>query len=188
MADIVWNYFVELRKELLEAQRIRAQVIGFKFAFITTSMSLMVANVDKLNNVIFVLPAFAAIFFDFIIYSYSFSIKRIGCYVRDHIEPVLVQSDDLPSDFVMWQKFLTQPKTRQNLAHYGNIGVTMLAAAIGVIGLILSFDPIPSSCLLLALSAFIVMDLLAFREPQKLGKLWVDNDFIPARSPDLTNG
>lgn len=102
MAEIVWQLFVELRKELLEAQKIRAQVLGFKFTFITAAMGLMLANIEKIEKEILVLPAFAAIFFDFIVNSYSFSIKRIGCYVRDHIEPVLAKNKDVPEGFVMW--------------------------------------------------------------------------------------
>lgn len=89
MSQTIWNLFVELRKELLEAQKIRAQVLGFKFTFVTASLSLLAANIEKIDKALFVMPAFSAIFFDFIIYSYSFSIKRIGCYTRDYIEPAL---------------------------------------------------------------------------------------------------
>jgi len=178
MSKIIWELFVELRKELLEAQKIRAQILGFKFTFITAGIGLMGANFDKLDKNMLVLPAFAAIFFDFIIYSYSFSIKRIGCYVRDHIEPVLEKDKDVPPDFVMWQKFLTQPKTRQKLSMYGNIGVTFLSVIVGVIGLLVDFKPVASPFLIAALFLFIIMDILAYREPMKLGKLWSDEDFI----------
>lgn len=179
MPQLIWNLFVELRKELLEAQKIRAQVLGFKFTFITGTMALMAANLEKLDKTILVLPAFAAIFFDFIINSYSFSIKRIGCYVRDHIEPVLAQNTEVPPDFVMWQKFLTQPKTRQNQALYGNMGVTLLSAAVGIIGLLVDFKPIATPALIIALLVFVIMDVRAYREPKKLGKMWAEENFIP---------
>lgn len=41
----------------------RAQVLGFKFIFITGTMALMAANLEKLDKAILVLPAFAAVFF-----------------------------------------------------------------------------------------------------------------------------
>jgi len=184
MSHLVWELFVELRKELLEAQKIRAQVLGFKFAFITAAMGFIVAKMETIDKSILVLPAFAAIFFDFIVCSYSFSIKRIGFYVREYIEPVLTRELDVPKNFVMWQKFLTQPKTRQNLAFCGNIGVTLLSVVVGMIGLLIDFRLITSSALLAALIIFMIIDVLAYREPKKLGKMWVDKDFEGVKGKD----
>jgi hypothetical protein len=187
MSHLVWELFVELRKEILEAQKIRAQVLGFKFTFITGAMGLIVAKLDTIDKSILVLPAFAAIFFDFIVCSISFSIKRIGCYVRDYIEPVLVKEQDIPKDFVMWQKFLTQPKTRQNLALYGNIGVTLLSVVIGIIGLLMDFRPVISLALMAALIIFMIVDVSAYFEPRKLGKMWADKDFEVVKARDLSD-
>ena len=177
MSTTVWNLFVELRKELLEAQKIRSQILGFKFTFIPTAIGLLAINLKEIDKALFILPAFAAIFFDFIIYSYSFSIKRIGCYTRDHIEPVLKLQKDVPEDFVMWQQFLTQPKTKQSLALYGNFGVTLITVIIGLIALFFPFRIFVSLGLIVALSIFLVFDILAYGAPKKLGKLWVDKDF-----------
>ena len=177
MSTTVWNLFVELRKELLEAQKIRSQVLGFKFTFIPAAMGLLAVNLKEIDKALFILPAFTAIFFDFIIYSYSFSIKRIGCYTRDYIEPVLRSQKDVPEDFVMWQQFLTQPKTKQSLALYGNFGVTLLTVIIGLIALFFPFRILVSLGLIMALAIFVVLDFLAYRAPKKLGKLWVDKAF-----------
>lgn len=175
MSQTIWQYFLELRKELLEAQKIRAQIIGFKVTFVSAAIGLIVANLDKgIDQSVFVMPAFAAICFDFLISSYSFSIKRIGSYVRDHVEPALRRSGDLPEDFVAWQEFLTDPKTRQNLAGYGNMGLTILAVCVAVWALIFPFRPVASSILLVALIVFSIVDVLAYLEPRKLGKLWSD--------------
>lgn len=179
MPETIWNLFVELRKELLEAQKIRSQVLGFKFTFISVAVGLLVANIEDIDNALFVLPAFAAIFFDFIIYSYSFSIKRIGCYTRDYIEPALISQGVVPNDFVMWQKFLTQPKTKQNLAMFGNMGVTFLAVLIGVVALFNPFNQFLSPALIVALLLFVVLDYMAYRLPKRLGKFWVDKNFSP---------
>ena len=136
MPDQIWNLFVELRKELLGSQKIRSQIIGFKITFVTTAIGLMITHITSLDKVLFVMPAFAAICFDFIIYSYSFSIKRIGCYTREYIEPVLKSQGAVPCDFMLWQEFLTDPKTRQHLAIYGNAGLTFLTIVIGTISLL----------------------------------------------------
>jgi hypothetical protein len=177
MPDIIWNLFIELRKELLAAQKIRAQVMGFKITFVSTAIGLLVANLKTLDSALLVLPVFASVFFDLIIYSYSFSIKRIGSYTRKHIEPFLKRRGRVPKKFVMWQKFLTQPKTRQNLSLYGNLGLTILAAAVGIIALFCPFRPWLSSSLIIALTIFIIMDVMAYLSPKKLGKLWAEKDF-----------
>ena len=182
MSTTVWNLFVELRKELLEAQKLRSQLLGFKFTFVTAAMGLLAVNLKEIDKALFILPAFAAIFFDFIIYSYSFSIKRIGCYTRDYIEPALTFQKDVPKDFVMWQQFLAQPKTKQNLALYGNFGVTLLTVIIGLIALFFPFRIFVSLGLIIALAIFVVLDLLAYLSPNKLGKLWVEQDFKPKQS------
>lgn len=168
MPDLAWNLFVELRKEVLEAQKIRAQILGFKFTFITASMGIIGANLKGagLDSIILVIPALAAIFFDFIICSYSFSIKRIGCYVREIIEPELKKK--ISNDFTMWQEYLTQPKTRQYLSAYGNIGVTILSVVIGIIGIFADYKPLLSPLLFCVLIVFIIMDVIAYREPLKL--------------------
>ena len=174
MPNQIWNLFVELRKELLESQKIRSQIIGFKITFITATIGLMATHIMSLDKVLFIIPAFAAICFDFIICSYSFSIKRIGCYTRDHIEPALKAQGDIPHDFIPWQEFLTDSKTRQELAFYGNIGLTLLTVVIGTISLFFPFRLFISSSLLFALLVFVVMDILAHLSLRKLGKFWKD--------------
>ncbi len=172
MPDRIWDLFVELRKELMETQRIRAQVIGFKVAFVTTAVGVIATKIHNLDAILFVLPAFAAMLFDLLIYSYSFSIKRIGLYVRDHVEPALARHGHMPADFVQWQDYLTQPKTRQELAHYGNFGLTVLVVLIGGVALFFPFRPWVSLPLLTALIVLAAFDLAAYRSPRRLGKLW----------------
>jgi hypothetical protein len=172
--DLVWNLFVELRKEILESQKIRSQVMGFKIAFVSAAIGLMAKSIVSLDKALFVIPAFAAICLDFIIYSYSFSIKRIGSYTRDYIEPALKKNGSVPEDFRLWQDYLTEPKTRQNLGLYGNFGFTILTVAVGVISLFFPFRPSLSITLLIILLIFLIMDYLAYCSPKKLGKIWKD--------------
>jgi hypothetical protein len=168
MQGIIWNLFIELRKELLESQKIRAQVLGFKFTFITAALGLICANIEKYDNNILAIPALAAILFDLIIYSYSFSVKRIGSYIKDYIEPVLKCDKDVPTGFVMWQEYLTQRKTVQSLAVSGNIGVTLLCIIVAILGISVDYKPIVSPFIVLILFVFLIIDILAYNKPKKL--------------------
>lgn len=62
--NFAWELLVELRKEILETQKIRAQVIGFKITFISTVIGLILASKTLIQ--LLVIPAFFAIFFDLI--------------------------------------------------------------------------------------------------------------------------
>jgi hypothetical protein len=155
-ADQLWNLFVELRKELVESQKIRSQIIGFKITFLTSlivAMSAIYASkglgqttdeqllfLRVFFGVLFVVPAFSAIFFDLIIYSYSFSVKRIGYYIREYIEPAMKSRKVVPDDFVLWEKYLEQPMTKQRYAKYGNIGLTAMTIIIAAIPFYLSLS------------------------------------------------
>ena len=181
--DIIMDYFVQLRKELLEAQKIRAQVIGFKITLVSGAFGLVFANADKVDATMFVLPALSAICFDFLINSYSFSVKRIGTYIREYIEPALAKHRGMPKDFIFWQVFLTQPKTKQNLAHYGNLGLTILSALIAINAIFTPYRKVVSSVLLVIILVSLIFDVLSFLEPAKLGKQWGEKDFDkPARN------
>lgn len=168
--DIIRDYFVELRKELLEAQKIRAQVIGFKITLVSAAFGFLLANANKLDAAMFVLPAVSAVFFDFLINSYTFSIKRIGTYIREQVERAFAESRGIPKDFIWWQDYLTQPRTKQNLAHYGNLGLTVLSAIIAVIALFFPFRMGISQTMIAIILISLVFDVLSFLEPGKLGK------------------
>jgi hypothetical protein len=168
----VWDLFIELRRELVESQKIRAQITGFKISFVSATMGLMAADMENLDKALFVIPAFASICFDYIIYSYSFAIKRIGFYCRKHVEPALKAAGEIPTDFKLWQEYLADPRTRQRLSFVGNFGFTVLNAIIGLVALFFPFRPLLSSLLGLALIAFLCMDIVAFRSPEKIGHIW----------------
>ena len=93
MADggsVAWDLFVELRKELVALQGIRARVIGFKITLVSAGVGIIVANLKGgVPPALLVVPAFAAMFFDLLMHSYSFSIKRTGYYCRKHLEPLI---------------------------------------------------------------------------------------------------
>ena len=94
--DFAWQLAVELRKEIVESQRIRAQVIGFKITFVSAGIGLVAAYMDKLPAQLLLIPAFAAVFFDLLVNGYNISIARIGVYTRKHIEPILREGANWP--------------------------------------------------------------------------------------------
>jgi hypothetical protein len=181
---IAWDLFAELRKETLESQKIRAQVIGFKITFVSAAVGLIASNPDKIPSALLVIPAFAAMFFDLLITSYSFSIKRIGHYCRTQIEPRLRSTTGLPRDFLLWHEFLRQPAARQNLAHFGNLGITLLAAILAVAALCNPYRPVLSSFLLPALLAGFAYDIKAHLLPWR----FKEDDFKRIAGDDTSDG
>ena len=165
----VWNLFVELRKETIESQKIRAQIIGFKITFISTAIGLILAKGNRGFPMTLIVPAFAAIFFDFLIQSYSFSIKRIGRYCRDNLEPIIFPKNAGVS-FLSWEQFLRSPENRQNYSTIGNLGITVLAAIPAIAVLFSPFRLAVSLPILLALIGFLVMDGVCFVTTERYGR------------------
>ncbi|MBW8877156.1 MAG: hypothetical protein JF614_19500 [Acidobacteria bacterium] len=161
-ATLAWNLFTELRKELLESQKLRAQIIGIKVTFVSTAFAVIAANLDKVYNSLLVIPAFAAISFDFLINSYSFSIRRIGWYCEHYLEPILRAGHDIPDGTLLWEEFLSQPKTKQFLAMVGNLGITILAFTAGAFAVVRPFRPGLSVTLLLTLVSLLVLDAWSY--------------------------
>jgi accessory gene regulator protein AgrB len=166
-AQLAWDLFTELRKELVESQKLRSQIIGFKITFVSTGIGVIATNLQTLSADLLVIPAFAAIFFDLLIVSYSFSIKRIGFFCRYHLEPVLRAGYHFPPDTPLWQEFMQTRRASQGFSISGNIGITVLAVVTGVIGLFVPFQPFVSTLLMLALIALVGLDIWAFLTPRR---------------------
>ena len=136
-----WDLFTELRKELVELQKIRAQILGFKYTLIGAGIAVIAGYLAKEahpGDVAFLLlfvPALAAPFFDVLIHSYSLSIKRTGYYCRAYLEPLLRAGNGLPSapGFLMWEEFMSESSGREprmrTLILVGTLGTTLLMAA-----------------------------------------------------------
>ncbi len=147
--QLAWNLFVELRKEIVESQRVRAQIVGVKITFLGASVGLIVANLAKNGLYLLVVPAFAAIFFDFLLINYSASIKRIGRYTLLYVEPQLRSDWGWPAHYPLWEGYMAMPGTRGPAAVIGNIGLTGLVLLPSV-GLILGPYSFPYSPLVAA--------------------------------------
>src|SRR5689334_12345444 len=126
--ELAWNLLTELRKETLESQRMRTQVIGFKITFVSAAVGFTYANRDKIPpesfDILLMIPAFAAIFFDLLIISYSISIRRIGLYCKTHLEEQLKDEAQMHKGFCFWESFFESKQMRPSLAIFANLGIT----------------------------------------------------------------
>ncbi|MFZ0770843.1 MAG: hypothetical protein WAN08_05430, partial [Candidatus Sulfotelmatobacter sp.] len=128
------------------------------------AIGLILAKLDKSQSTLLVIPAFAAIFFDLLIQSYSFSIKRIGLYCRRYIEPLIVKRLTLPEGFLTWEQFMRAPCNRQRLAMVGNLGITILSFVPAVLVLLESAMRIRNSLLLAGLALLLGCDIYVYRD------------------------
>jgi hypothetical protein len=165
---IIWALFCELRKEVLESQKTRAQVIGFKITLLGTSIGVIVAALESVPMQLLMIPAFAAVFFDLLINSYSVGIKRIGAYVGDVLEPKLKEASNWPADLPMWEQYMSLRSNKQNYSLVGNLGITLLAAVPAIIALFKPFKLGVSVPLLVAYLPLLAYDCQAFLRPRKL--------------------
>lgn len=160
--------YSELRKEILEAQKIRTQLIGFKITFVSVGSGLIVANLQSVPLEILVVPALAAVFFDLLINGYSFSIKRIGVYSRCYLEPILEEGVGWPKSIPLWEGFVIQLK--QRLSTIGNLGITILSVMIATFGLIGTLPSIGSVSLLVIMALLTSYDVITFYKTPRIEK------------------
>lgn len=166
--EVAWRLLMELRKEILETQKIRAQVIGFKITFVSTGVGLILANQATVPPELLVIPAFAAIFFDFLLNSYAVSIKRIGYYSRTVLEPKIRASSAWPQTEPLWEEFMSRPTSKQHLSFIGNFGITALTVIPALIALSRSGSRSVSVILGLTLIALLAYDYSTFRKPRRI--------------------
>lgn len=159
---LAWHTIVELRGELKEAQKLRAQLIGIKIAFVTAALGFVVGGSDGPQYDLIIVPAVASIFFDFLIVSYGVSIKRIGFYCRTYLEPKLRAATSWPADEPLWEEAMALGEMRQHFASSGNIGLTVLVVAPALFRLFEGgpFSPSWNYGLGVALTALFILDVL----------------------------
>jgi ADP-ribose pyrophosphatase YjhB (NUDIX family) len=173
--ELAWTKITELRKELVEHQKIRTQIIGFKITLISALVAFVSANFGKLPPLVFVVPGFAAIFFDLIVHSYSFSIKRTGFYCRHYLEPIVKSDFGLTSSkFLMWEEFMASTLAGKNVAFWANFGLTALAIGPSIVSLQDRSEWIYSIPLLALLFVLLAVDVYAMYAPGRFSRIHVD--------------
>lgn len=165
--DLTWILYVELRKEILEAQQLRARAIGLKITLVGGAIALILANRLAVDDRLLVVPALAAMFFDLLINSHSITIKRIGTYNRLYLEPELRRLAQWPSTRPLWEEFMATRALPQRSAMVGNLGITFLVALPAVV--ILFGRPITISTVLLTI-ILILMFVFVVRNYLRINK------------------
>ena len=172
--SLAWQIFSELRKEAVEAQKIRAQILGFKITFVSTSIGLILANFNSIPHLVLVIPALSAVFFDILISSCNASLRRIGLYLRTHIEPTLKDSYNWPQEVPLWEEFLSSIRSSFKyeylsglLSAIGNFGITLLASLPAIWALFNPFQKRLSLSILMILVISIIYDFLVLSTPAK---------------------
>lgn len=174
--ELALKIFEELRKEILSSQKIRTQMIGFKITFTSAALGIVFANYGNVPYIIFFIPAFASVFFDLLILSYGFSIKRMGTYIQKIIEPIFREYTNWPGEECpFWEEWMSKPSSRQNLTFIGNIGFTILVSTPAIFLTYMSFMHMENASLsflslgiLLIFSPFLLYDIIRFIFPRKL--------------------
>jgi hypothetical protein len=159
--DLAWNLYLELRKEVLSTQQVRARAIEFKITFVSTAIGLIAANLAAVDDRLLVLPAFAALLFDLLIISSSFAIKRKGAYARVYLEPILKEQTGWPSDVPLWESYMSLGAQRQLLSFVANVGISALTAVPGTLVLLRPPVSFLSVTLVAALVALLVYVAIA---------------------------
>ncbi len=167
-ADLAWNMLVELRLEIVASLRIRAQAIGFKITFISTGIAIIIAYRGEFRNELLLVPAFAAIFFDFLINSYSVSIKRLDYYTRVFLEPKVYNFAEWPKNEISWQEYIAKPESKQSYSMIGNLGFTVITMALAAVPLFYQSLGIKITILIAITLLFLfIIDVIIHRKPRQ---------------------
>ena len=161
--ELAWSFLIELRKEILEYQKARAQIVGFKITFVTTTSTLIVAaGHDRLSLAFLAIPAVAANCFDFLINSYSSSINRAGIYCRRYLEPKLRQATEWPDEEPLWEEFVRTPGIQKHFARISDLGLTLTVSIPALVVLLNSMPLRYSVPAAGALLLFVVYNVLTY--------------------------
>jgi len=167
LRSFAWELYANLRAEVISLQSIRGQVTGVKISLIVTGGVLIAANVHDLPRLALTVPAFAALLFDLLIHTYSYSICRTGFYCREHLEPILREGYRFPSEHPLWEEFMVSREAGRNVSVLGNLGLTVLTGVIAVIVLVRPFQLGTSAPSLAALLVLVGWDVWALDKPRR---------------------
>lgn len=165
--DLAKLLFVELRKEILALQNIRAQTVGFKVTFIATTSGIVLYYFEEFPQEAMVVVALAAIFFDLMMAAQSSRIKQLGAYICEEVEPTFRDVGAWPERRRLWEQELLESDVtlRVLVAMFGNLWLTVIVAVTALALL----SPFPSlATIILGVVVFLLtfLDFFVFKKPQ----------------------
>jgi hypothetical protein len=132
-SSLAWALILELRKEVLELQKLRAQVVSIKITAVGAGIGLIAGNSDAVGWELLIVPAVAAVCFDLHANGYGGRIKRIGLYIKTVLEPRVAA--EAAWEAPLWEQYLSSARGEQWYLHVGSLGLTLIAVVGGAIGL-----------------------------------------------------
>lgn len=171
--EVAWRQLTYLREEILNSQKIRAQILGFKLTAVTLGIGYILNNADKVHPIALVVVAYASVLFDFLIISKSIAIKRSGRYIREHLEKIIRKNSDWPEETPLWEEFMKDKKSRQIFSMISDFGLTVLASTLAFASPFMStqqsspISPHITYGLMTGLAVILIIDLKSFFEPFK---------------------
>lgn len=124
------SFIADLRKQIMNSQECRTAFVRQKLTFIISflgigSISFAIENVDMKAWILLYLAPIVALVFDFYIIGESFTIKRLGVFVRE--------SPKTPSEEKLWEKCIS--KHRGMLPKLGTMAssIMILIAAMTIL-------------------------------------------------------
>jgi hypothetical protein len=163
------QYVSMLRGEILQAQALRIRVIALKIGLLGAALTYFIQR-GEMTAVVLVCP-FGALLFDCMIHGLSRSIQGWGKYMKDNIEPYLVDQTGITFPLPEMYKPKNQhARVGRRFARASNFGTTLLAGAI-------AFYLVRNAMCLCILLGSGAIALLAW-----CGLLWSDLRLFPERS------
>jgi hypothetical protein len=147
--EFKWKLFVQIRQEMMEAQRIRMQLISFKITFVSAGIGVVLAYGKNTLSQLLIIPALGALFFDLFIIAQNYLLDRLSFYCKDAVPENPIQP-------VAWESWLSSKPAI--LFKMGSIGITILAITPAYIALAGSFR----ASTLISLLLLIVLTLFTF--------------------------
>ncbi len=155
--DLPWQLYVELRKEMLEAQKLREQMLALKVTAVGAGIAVILANTDRARLETIAIPALAAVMFDIRIGSLSVGIRNLGAYLEQFVEPQLKSNPTWDANMPMWEEHVRNVEHNQLFVLFGSSGFTLFVGTLAIATLIVSSTwpiALAGSILLFAANAY----------------------------------
>ena len=102
--DLAWRLAMQLRTEMIEAQKTRTQIIGFKITYVGAGIGLILSNINVIPSYLLIIPALSAVFFDFLIVDSNNSINSIRHYYIRNVGDKKLLEEPMWETFTWWSK------------------------------------------------------------------------------------
>jgi len=106
--DVLELIYCNLRQEVAESKRIRNRFLTLKYAFLAGVIILLAADLNSSIEIpfAFTIVAIAILYIDLMLNQRSIAVKRVGDYLRLHLEPLMFPKKPHTIITMTWEDFL----------------------------------------------------------------------------------